>query len=127
MSSADEILDVVDENDRVVGRARRGDVYDRGLRHRCVFVWARDPEGRVFVHRRTASKLVFPALYDMFVGGVVGAGESYDDAALREAEVAWYGFLSEGELEQRVGEGVWEFVPDGAAAYARLRAWRGAR
>jgi hypothetical protein len=42
-------------------------------------------------------------------------------------EVAWYGFLSEGELEQRVGEGVWEFVPDGVAAYARLRAWRGAR
>jgi ADP-ribose pyrophosphatase YjhB (NUDIX family) len=25
-------------------------------------------------------------MYDMFVGGVVGAGESYDDAALREAE-----------------------------------------
>ncbi|KOX49423.1 MULTISPECIES: NUDIX hydrolase [Streptomyces] len=171
MSSADEILDVVDENDRVVGQARRGDVYDRGLRHRCVFVWARDPEGRVFVHRRTASKLVFPALYDMFVGGVVGAGESYDDAALREAEeelgvsglprpsflfkflyddgggrtwwsavyevrvtgavspqveeVAWYGFLSEAELERRLGEGAWEFVPDGVAAYARLRARRG--
>ncbi|PSK44947.1 Nudix hydrolase [Streptomyces sp. 111WW2] len=86
MSSADEILDIVDENDRVVGQARRGDAYARGLRHRCVFVWARDPEGRVFVHRRTATKLVFPALYDMFVGGVVGAGESYDDAALREAE-----------------------------------------
>ncbi|MFE9705593.1 NUDIX hydrolase [Streptomyces sp. NPDC005930] len=86
MSSADEILDVVDENDRVVGRARRGDAYAEGLRHRCVFVWARDPGGRVFVHRRTATKLVFPALYDMFVGGVVVAGESYDDAALREAE-----------------------------------------
>ncbi|WP_445271740.1 NUDIX domain-containing protein, partial [Streptomyces sp. DSM 41978] len=43
-------------------------------------------EGRVFVHRRTATKLVFPSHYDMFVGGVVGAGESYDGAALREAE-----------------------------------------
>lgn len=69
MNAADEILDVVDEDDRVVGRARRGDVYARGLRHRCVFVWARDAEGRVFVHRRTATKLVFPSLYDMFVGG----------------------------------------------------------
>ena len=27
-----------------------------------------------------------PAMYDMFVGGVVGAGESYQEAALREAE-----------------------------------------
>jgi 8-oxo-dGTP pyrophosphatase MutT (NUDIX family) len=83
---ADEILDVVDEEDRVVGQAPRRDVYARRLRHRCVFVLARDPEGRVFVHRRTPHKLVFPSLYDMFVGGVVGAGESYDDAALREAE-----------------------------------------
>jgi 8-oxo-dGTP pyrophosphatase MutT (NUDIX family) len=55
------------------------------LRHRCVFILARDPAGRIFVHRRTATKLVFPSHYDMFVGGVVGAGESYDEAALREA------------------------------------------
>ncbi|MBM7093657.1 NUDIX domain-containing protein [Streptomyces sp. S12] len=86
MSSADEILDIVDEHDRVVGRAPRGEVYARGLRHRCAFVLVRDAEDRVFVHRRTADKLVYPSLHDMFVGGVVGAGESYDDAALREAE-----------------------------------------
>lgn len=83
---ADEILDIVDENDEVVGQSRRGEAYARGLRHRCVFIRARDAEGRIFVHRRTPTKLVFPSLYDMFVGGVVGAGESYDSAALREAE-----------------------------------------
>ncbi|MCI3929585.1 NUDIX hydrolase [Streptomyces sp. AN091965] len=83
---ADEILAIVDEHDRVIGEAPRGEAYARGLRHRCVFIEARDAEGRVFVHRRTATKLVFPSLYDMFVGGVVGAGESYDDAALREAQ-----------------------------------------
>ncbi|MEV7524778.1 NUDIX domain-containing protein [Streptomyces sp. NPDC091371] len=86
MSAADEVLDVVDRDDRVVGQAPRGEVYARGLIHRCVFVRARDAEGRIFVHRRTASKLVFPSYYDMFVGGVLGAGESYEEAALREAE-----------------------------------------
>jgi len=86
MSAADEILDIVDENDHVIGRAPRGRVYAEGLRHRCVFIQARDAEGRLFVHRRTPTKLVFPSLYDMFVGGVVGAGESYAEAALREAE-----------------------------------------
>ncbi|MER5887599.1 NUDIX domain-containing protein [Streptomyces sp. NPDC001941] len=85
MSAADEILDVVDADDRVVGQLPRGEVYARGLLHRCVFVLARNPDGALFVHRRTATKLVFPSLYDMFVGGVVGAGEGYDDAALREA------------------------------------------
>ncbi|MEH1099971.1 NUDIX hydrolase [Micromonospora sp. CPCC 205561] len=83
--SADELLDVVDEHDRVVGRARRGDAYARRLRHRCAFVLVRNAAGEVFVHRRTERKLVFPSRYDMFVGGVVGAGESYDEAARREA------------------------------------------
>ncbi|MEV3930859.1 MULTISPECIES: NUDIX domain-containing protein [unclassified Streptomyces] len=86
MNPADEILDLVDENDEVVGQMARGEATARGLRHRCVFIEARDPEGRLFVHRRTATKLVFPSHHDMFVGGVVGAGESYDEAALREAE-----------------------------------------
>ncbi|MFE7613247.1 NUDIX hydrolase [Streptomyces celluloflavus] len=84
--NADEILDVVDEHDQVVGQAPRGEAYARRLRTRCAFVLVRDAADRIFVHRRTAQKLVFPAHYDMFVGGVVGAGESYDEAALREAE-----------------------------------------
>ncbi|WP_228981663.1 NUDIX domain-containing protein [Streptomyces sp. DH12] len=169
-SPADELLDVVDEHDEVVGRLPRGEVYARGLRHRCVFVLARDAEDRIFVHRRTATKLAFPSLYDMFVGGVVGAGESYDAAALREAEeelgvrglprpepvltflyddgpggrgswwsrvyevrcalpvspqveeVAWHAFLSEAELAERLTE--WPWVPDGLAAWERLRAAR---
>lgn len=86
MTPADEILDIVDENDEVIGQAPRGEAYAHGLRHRCVSILARDAEDRIFVHRRTPTKLVFPSLYDMFVGGVVGAGESYDEAALREAE-----------------------------------------
>ncbi|HET9379376.1 MAG TPA: NUDIX domain-containing protein [Streptomyces sp.] len=168
MSAADEILDVVDEYDRVVGTAPRGEVYARNLPHRCVFIEARDAGGRLFVHRRTASKLAFPSLYDMFVGGVVGAGEGYDEAALREAEeelgvsglprpeflfkflyddgaggrwwsavyevrcalpvrpqaeeVAWYDFLPAEEVERRLD--VWEWVPDGRAAYERLKAFR---
>ncbi|MEV7193130.1 NUDIX domain-containing protein [Streptomyces sp. NPDC093510] len=81
-----EMITIVDENDDVVGEAPRGEAYARGLRHRCAFIQVRDGEGRVFVHRRTPTKLVFPSMYDLFVGGVVGAGESYDDAALREAE-----------------------------------------
>jgi isopentenyldiphosphate isomerase len=84
--SAAEVIDIVDEDDRVIGTSPRGPAYDQGLRHRCSFILARDARDRIFVHRRTARKLVYPLMYDMFVGGVVGAGESYDEAALREAE-----------------------------------------
>uniref|UniRef100_A0A7S0CKQ7 Nudix hydrolase domain-containing protein n=1 Tax=Proboscia inermis TaxID=420281 RepID=A0A7S0CKQ7_9STRA len=39
---------------------------------------------RVYVHRRTDHKRVFPSLYDMFVGGVSGAGEPPELTARRE-------------------------------------------
>ncbi|MFJ8046219.1 NUDIX hydrolase [Kitasatospora sp. NPDC096147] len=82
----DEILDVVDEHDAVIGTASRAEVYRRGLTHRCTFVLVRDPQDRVFVHRRAATKGYGPGAYDAFVGGVVGTGESYAEAAVREAE-----------------------------------------
>jgi 8-oxo-dGTP pyrophosphatase MutT (NUDIX family) len=82
---SDEIVDIVDELDTVIGQAPRGEAYARRLCHRTAFVLARSPDDRIFVHRRTATKAVFPSCYDMFVGGVVGAGETYDEAALREA------------------------------------------
>jgi isopentenyldiphosphate isomerase len=81
----DELIDQVDEQDRVVGQVRRGESYARRLRHRCSFILVRNAEGKIFVHRRTETKQVFPGAHDMWVGGVVGAGESYDEAALREA------------------------------------------
>jgi len=80
-----EILDIVDTHDRVVGTATRADATANRLRHRVAAVLVRDSHGRVFVHRRTATKSLFPSLYDMFVGGVVQAGETYAAAALREA------------------------------------------
>ncbi|MEV8097062.1 NUDIX domain-containing protein [Kitasatospora sp. NPDC085879] len=83
---AEELLDVVDAQDRVVGTATRAEVYRDGLTHRCVFILVRDPQGRIFVHRRTDTKLFAPGAYDCFVGGVVGSGESYAEAAVREAE-----------------------------------------
>ncbi len=83
---SDELLDVVDLDDRVIGTSPRREVIRQRLTHRCVMVLVRDAEGRVFVHRRSAEKQFAPGTYDVFVGGVVGSGESYAQAAVREAE-----------------------------------------
>jgi CheY-like chemotaxis protein/8-oxo-dGTP pyrophosphatase MutT (NUDIX family) len=80
----DEVVDVVDDEDRVVGQATRREVYARRLRHRVVAVMARRSTGEVFVHRRPPDKQIFPSRYDMFLGGAVGAGEDYETAARRE-------------------------------------------
>ena len=82
--AADELIDWVDEHDRVIGQVTRARMRAENLLHRCIAVMCLDSRGRVYVHRRTASKDVYPSLHDAFVGGVVGAGESYDDAARRE-------------------------------------------
>jgi isopentenyldiphosphate isomerase len=85
-SVAAELVDIVDEADHVVGRTTRAQMRRDNLLHRVVAILCRNRDGKIYVHRRTATKDLFPNLYDMFTAGMVGAGESYDDAALRELE-----------------------------------------
>ena len=84
MHPKDEWIDWVDEDDRVIGRVTRAQMRAENLLHRVISVLCTNAAGEIYVHRRTHHKDVFPDLYDMFVGGVVGAGESYDAAARRE-------------------------------------------
>jgi isopentenyldiphosphate isomerase len=79
-----ELVDVVDEEDRVVATVTRGELRRRGLLHRCTYVLVRNGAGEILVHRRTETKDVNPSAYDVFAGGVCAAGESYDDCARRE-------------------------------------------
>jgi 8-oxo-dGTP pyrophosphatase MutT (NUDIX family) len=82
----DELVEVVDEEDRVVDVVPRRVVRERLLLHRCTYVVVLDPLGRVYVHRRTESKDVYPGFYDVIAGGVNGVGESYERCAAREVE-----------------------------------------
>src|SRR4051794_41342881 len=47
----------------------------QNLRHAATGVVVRDPYGRIYVHRRTATKDVYPAHWDFTAGGGVLAGE----------------------------------------------------
>lgn len=92
-----EWVDLVDRENRVIGRALRSEIRQKNLLHRGIAVLVRNSRGQVYVHQRTATKDLFPALYDMFVGGVVGAGEDYLQAAVREAQEELG--VEKGELE----------------------------
>jgi isopentenyldiphosphate isomerase len=82
--SADEVVDVVDEDDRVIGQASRAEIRRQCLRHRSVYILLFNSRGEIFVHRRTQTKDVYPGHWDVAVGGVVGSRESYDACAVRE-------------------------------------------
>ena len=81
---SEEQVAVVDETGAVVGAAPRSVMRRDNLRHLVVCVLLRDPGGRVYVHRRTDSKDVFPGLHDCFAAGCVLAGEDPRAAAERE-------------------------------------------
>ncbi len=82
---AAELVDVYDpRTDQVVGTATRPQVRAQNLPHAATAVLLVDPAGRVYVHRRTDTKDVYPGLWDCWAGGVVAAGESPYDAARRE-------------------------------------------
>jgi 16S rRNA (adenine1518-N6/adenine1519-N6)-dimethyltransferase len=80
----EEMFDVVDEWDRVIGQAPRPEVHRRGLRHRAVHVLAFDDRGRLWLQLRSAAKDCFPLRWDSSAAGHLAVGESYAACAIRE-------------------------------------------
>ncbi len=83
--AASELLDILDENDQVIGPRPRGEVHTRGLAHRAVHVLVRDRVGRLLLQLRAATKDTAPGKWDTSVGGHVTSGDTPLDSALREA------------------------------------------
>ena len=84
MGAGDEIVAIVDDRNEVVGAAPRREMRARRLPHRSTYILVFHPIGTLYVQKRTMSKDVFPGYYDPATGGVVLAGESYEESALRE-------------------------------------------
>jgi isopentenyldiphosphate isomerase len=83
----DELFDLVDADDRVVGRARRGEVHaNPALIHRSVQILIFDARGRVLLQRRSHAKDLFPGYLCASASGHVAAGEGYAQSAAREIQ-----------------------------------------
>lgn len=84
-ANGDELVAVYDEAGVAIGRARRAEVRDQGLWHAGGMVLVRSQDGEsVYVHQRAPDKDVFPGAYDCWAGGLVAAGESPAECAVRE-------------------------------------------
>ena len=81
----EEFFDVVDEDDKVVGKATRKECHSKGLLHRSVMFVIFDSKGRILVNKRSQTKDFFPGYWSLALGGHVGSGETYDEAVVREA------------------------------------------
>ena len=82
----EEVFDVVDAEDRVIGQAPRSEVHRRGLLHRAVHIFVFNSRGELLLQRRSATKDEFPLCYTSSASGHLGTGETYDECAPRELQ-----------------------------------------
>lgn len=84
-SSQDELIDLVDFNDSVIGKERRSSIIEKGLcNYRVINAFIINNEGKLWIPRRTHDKVLFPYGLDVSVGGFVASGECYEAAMSRE-------------------------------------------
>lgn len=84
--TSEEIFDVVDERDEVIGQSPRSRVHAEKLYHRAVHVFVFNTKGELLLQKRTATKDEYPSCYTSSASGHVSAGETYDETAPRELE-----------------------------------------
>jgi len=82
--SPDEVFDVVDEADQVIGSLPRGEIHRRGLRHRAIHIFWLRADGQLCLQRRSYAKDNCPGQLSTSCAGHVDSGEGYRDAAIRE-------------------------------------------
>jgi isopentenyl-diphosphate delta-isomerase type 1 len=80
----EEIFDVVNERDEVIGRKSREEVHRLGLMHRATHVLVFNKHDQVFLQKRSINKDRQPGLWDSSASGHVDSGEDYDACAVRE-------------------------------------------
>jgi 16S rRNA (adenine1518-N6/adenine1519-N6)-dimethyltransferase len=81
---SDMPIQIVDENNNPVGSATKQKAWRDGLIHRVVRISILDRAGRLLIQKRSSKKELFPGRWDNSAAGHVDAGETYEQAALRE-------------------------------------------
>lgn len=86
MSNQLERLEVIDENDNVVGLETRAKIHKDGLLHREIHIWFITSKGEIIFQHRAKNKDTYPDKLDATVGGHVEPNISYEQTALKECK-----------------------------------------
>jgi isopentenyl-diphosphate Delta-isomerase len=79
-----EMLNIVNENDEIIGEETREKIHQDGLPHREIHVYFITPNKEIIFQHRAKDKDTYPDLLDATVGGHVEIGDSYEKTAIKE-------------------------------------------
>lgn len=82
----EEQLEIINDNDEVIGLESRQVIHQKGLLHREIHIWFMTPAREIIFQHRAKDKDTYPDKLDATVGGHVDPGMSYDETALKEGE-----------------------------------------
>ncbi len=83
-NASEEIVQIVDRENRETEALPRRIMREQGLIHRASYILVFNSRKELFLQKRTATKDLYPSCWDVAAGGVVLAGESYEESAARE-------------------------------------------
>jgi len=80
-----ELFNIVDETDKVIGQARRGEAHkDKKLIHRSVSILVFNDRDELYLQKRSTTKDTDPLKWTVSASGHVGVGDNYEETAHRE-------------------------------------------
>jgi len=85
MDNSEELFPVVEPDGKVVGTIRRADAHNGSkVLHPVVQLHLFNSKGELYLQKRPEWKDIQPGRWDTSCGGHIGAGETPDEALIRE-------------------------------------------
>lgn len=84
-----EKIDIINQQDKVIKTIVRTEEWEKAGRpdsHRVIQVIVENSEGQIVIQRRPIDKSFMPNTLDASVGGLVSAGMTYEETAIKEMQ-----------------------------------------
>lgn len=82
----DEILEIVDTNNNIIGTQKRSIVYKESFIHRASHIFIQNNKKEIYIQKRSSKRKTWPNKWDLSAAETLKPRESYEQCALRGLE-----------------------------------------
>ncbi|WP_136480831.1 NUDIX hydrolase [Cognatitamlana onchidii] len=83
----DERIDIADKTGKLLGKSElKSIIHQKGYYHHTAHIWFYTKQGNILLSQRSAKKIICPLMWDVSVAGHIDAGETPEEASIRETK-----------------------------------------